>query len=187
METKAGDRFDSTALLRWLGLVLATFDALCIASAHFANPIGALPRPGLIWASAVLLGFCFLWMLFDPGVRYAVDAANKEIKGGDSDADIFRWRHIRLLDPTWGLFGSRVGGIFLCTLRVVLFGELFVEGIFFGGHNVQTTIGTGIAFSGHGMPAPGLLLSFLGAMLTVLLGIVGLKTHYPRTITTSLA
>ena len=79
-------------LLRWPGSVLATLDALAVATARFTSLINSAMLQDLVIASAALLGFLFLWMLFDPGVRFAIDAANAEMKGGNSNAAYFRWR-----------------------------------------------------------------------------------------------
>ena len=155
-------------LLRWPGSVLATLDALAVATARFTSLINSAMLQDLVIASAALLGFLFLWMLFDPGVRFAIDAANAEMKGGNSNAAYFRWRRIPLLDPTWGLFGSRTGGFFLAGIRIVLVGEFVLEALLSGGS------------SGHGVPPSGLLLSVLGLALTIRVALIGLKEHYPR-------
>ena len=183
MAAKALERHDLGLMLRWPASVLAALDALVIALARLSGLPGAGFFQGLIIASASLAMLLFSWMLLDPGVRYAINEANKEIKGGDSDAVYFRWRSISLLDPTWGLFGSRAGGMFIATVRVALMAEFVIEGFLSSGSGgtVHPAVGPfGVSFSGHGIPPSGLLLASLGIALTIFSSLIGLKIFYPK-------
>ena len=82
------------------------------ARATLANPLSLLAA-----AVAILL---FLRMLFDPRCHRGIKAANHEIMGGHG----VQFRLTPLLDPDWGIFGSRMGSPLLLTIRAVLLIEV---------------------------------------------------------------
>jgi len=62
----------------------------------------------------------FFRLLFDPRCRRGIDAANREMMGGNG----FKFRLIPIFDARWGTFGTRVGSPLLLAVRAVLFVEL---------------------------------------------------------------
>ncbi len=59
-------------------------------------------------------------MLFDPRCHRGIKAANQEMMGDHG----FQFRLTPVLDPQWGIFGSRAGSPLLLTIRAVLFIEV---------------------------------------------------------------
>lgn len=82
------------------------------ARATLANPLALLPA-----AVAVLL---FLRMLFDPKCHRGIKAAHHAMMGDHG----VPFRLISILDPQWGIFGSRAGSPLLLTIRAVLLIEV---------------------------------------------------------------
>ncbi|CAN5322235.1 hypothetical protein BH10PSE3_BH10PSE3_33000 [soil metagenome] len=115
-------------------------------------------------ASATVLGVLFLAVLFDIDVRFAVNAANVDMKGGDGGDRYFRWPSISLLDPAWGLFGSRFGSGPLMIIRVASFADFLLL----------------LLVNGEGPTHPALLIAGSSFGITVLLSMIQLKAHYPR-------
>lgn len=74
----------------------------------------------------------------------------------------FKWRWIPLLDPTWGVLGSRFGGGYLTMLRLAMLLEFVV----------------GLIVQDWGRPQPALIAA-AGFAITVMLSIAQLKEHYP--------
>lgn len=115
-------------------------------------------------ASAAVLGALFLVALCDTDVRFAVDAANADMKGGKGSDRYFRRPSISLLDPVWGLFGSRFGGGVLMIVRIAAI-AVFLLMLLTGGKNPT-----------H----PALLIAGSSFGITALLSMIQLKAHYPR-------
>lgn len=78
------------------------------ARATLANPLALLAA-----AVAVLL---FLRMLFDPRCHRGIKAAHHAMMGDHG----VPFRFIPILDPQWGIFGSRAGSPLLLTIRAAL-------------------------------------------------------------------
>jgi hypothetical protein len=145
---------------RWLGLVVASVDAVVAPTARVSHLFTDVVLSALAWVSAGVLAILFLRILFDRECHRAVNAANAELNGNNP----FAWRWISLRDPTWGLFGSRAGGGYLAKLRVVLIVEFVLL----------------VIAEGWGRPQPLLIASAAFGIVT-LLTIAQLKDHYPAT------
>jgi hypothetical protein len=135
--------------------------ALVIRFTNFVEPAFYAPLTVVL---ATVLGLLFLVMLFDTDVRFAVNAANADMKGGNGSDRYFRWPSISLLDPVWGLFGSRLGSGPLTIIRIASFAGFLLM----------------VLVNGAGPPHPALAIAGCSFGITVLLSMFQLKTHYPR-------
>ena len=148
---------------RWIGLATASVDAIVAPVARVSHLFSEVVLSALAWMSAGVLAFVFLRILFDRACHRAVNAANAELNGNNP----FAFRRVSLGDPTWGLFGSRVGGGYLAVLRVALFAEFVLL----------------LIAEGYGRPQSLLIASAAFGIVT-LLTIAQLKDHYPASPTT---
>lgn len=110
---------------RWLYwpslLVAALGGAVVVVAVIFEPPQEMIVRPLAILAAAIVT-LLFLRMLFDPACHRGIEAANREMMGGQG----FQFRLMPILDPQWGLFGSRGGTPLLLAVRGILFIEAIV-------------------------------------------------------------
>ncbi|MBN9142738.1 MULTISPECIES: hypothetical protein [unclassified Novosphingobium] len=107
---------------RWLylaGLAAATLAAFAVPLSVFL-PMGGVMRP-LTFVAATPAVCLFLRILFSRTYRDKIDAINIEMRDGQP-AFSFRSRK-PLLDPEWGMFGTRTGSRPAQVLRAVLFVE----------------------------------------------------------------
>ena len=107
-------------LLYWPSLVVAAIGGIVVAAGAAYEPARSLlVRPMSLLAAGIIL-VLFLRLLVDPACRRGIDAANREMMGGQG----FRFRLTPILDPRWGLFGTRVGSPLLRAIRVLILAEL---------------------------------------------------------------
>lgn len=145
-------------------LGVAAFGGVVAIVIRFTNFIEPALYASVTVASATVLGLLFLATLFDADVRFAVNAANADMKGGNGSDRYFRWPSRSLLDPVWGLFGSRFGSGPLMIIRVASFANFLLM----------------LLVNGEGPTHPALPIAGSSFGITVLLSIFQLKTHYPR-------
>lgn len=106
-------------------LVVSVVGGVTVAVGAIFPPVGFIVGPvTYVCAAAILI--LFLRMLFDPRCHRGINAANKEIHGGQP----LETKWLRLNDPQWGLFGSSAGDKSLLFIRAVLFCELGVAMLF---------------------------------------------------------
>ena len=185
MMHRARARRDLGLTLRWPAWALAIVDALVVALVRATGSIDPGFLQAMIIASAGLLGLLFLCMLFDGEAHFAINEANKEMAG------VRRGKYFRsLVDPVWGLFGSRSGGVLAGWMRLILLAEFLIEGYLSGssgGSHPRPGVGAAlyVGFSWPGAPPQGVTLAWLGLMLTLAASLVGLKAFYPRPAKTS--
>jgi hypothetical protein len=155
---------DVKAILPRLALAIAVLGGLLALVVRFGSIIDPATSRAFVVVVASALGLLFLVALFDKDVRYAVDCANRDMKGGSGDDRYFRRPPISLLDPVWGLFGSRLGGTPLRTVRVILIAEFLLM----------------LLVNGRAPTHPALLIAGSAFGITLLLSMIQLKAHYPR-------
>lgn len=106
----------------WPSLLVATLGSAVVAiSAAYEPARKTLASPLALLAAAVAI-LLFLRMLFDPKCHRWIRAANQEMTGQHG----VPFRLTPLLDPQWGLFGSRAGSPLLLIIRAVLAVEIIV-------------------------------------------------------------
>ncbi|MFE9082902.1 hypothetical protein ACQKKG_12225 [Brevundimonas sp. NPDC003935] len=110
----------SSRWIYWLSLLIAALGgAVVVIGAAYEPARATLANPLALLATAVAL-LLFLRMLFDPRCHRGIKAANQEMMGDHG----FQFRLTPVLDPQWGIFGSRAGSPLLLTIRAVLFIEV---------------------------------------------------------------
>ncbi len=109
-------------ILRAVCFWIAVFAGLASVAGILVPPVRFILPPCMIFVGATAF-LLFLRMLFSRTYRQGIDAVNREMQGNGSS---WRGRRIKLLDPDWGLFGSRAGSPALLWLRAVLFLGAFV-------------------------------------------------------------
>jgi hypothetical protein len=100
-------------------LLVAMLCAGLVALGPLAEATRTLFPPLTLVAAATAAALFVRWVL-DPRCRRGIAAANRELQG---DQPFRPRRRLRLLDPEWGLMGSRVGGRALLVVRAVLMFE----------------------------------------------------------------
>ena len=102
--------------LLWPSLLVAALGgAVVVVGAAYEPARALLARPLALLAAAIAI-LLFLGMLFDPGCHRGIEAAKREMMGDQG----FQFRLTPILDPRWGIFGSRAGTPLLLTIRAAL-------------------------------------------------------------------
>lgn len=110
----------SSRWIYWPSLIVAALGgAVVVIGAAYEPARATLANPLALLAATVAL-LLFLRMLLDPGCHRGIKAANQEMMGDHG----FQFRLTPVLDPQWGIFGSRAGSPLLLTIRAVLFIEV---------------------------------------------------------------
>jgi hypothetical protein len=155
----------SERLVRRLALAVAAVDGLVIPMARLTHFFGPAVLRAVTIGSAGLLALLFVQMLFDPATHRAVNEANRELQGDQ----LFSWRWRRpIFDPTWGVFGSRLGLGYLTLVRTALLAEFVVCVVV-------------SAMPGNSGSPPLLAAAAFG--ITIVLTLGQLKDHAPATET----
>jgi hypothetical protein len=141
--------------LALIALLVAVADAILFPIALFTDLLSDDLLQRALYASAFALAVVFLRVVFDPAVQRAVMAANLKLQQGQP----FKPRWISPMDPTWGLFGARMGRGVLPWLRLLLIGEFLV----------------GLVLIGGGRTPPPVLIAAVGFGLCILLSMSQLK------------
>jgi hypothetical protein len=146
---------------RWLNLPAMAIAGWC-AILVLASPLVPVVRTSLVqpsfYIAAAVAALLFLRMLFDPKCRRGIVAANSEMRGSQTGRS---WGP-SFFDPSWGLFGSRLGSRALLGLRAILLVELILAALTNRGAR-------------HDVP----LLAFTGLMIVTLLGLIHLGLNTP--------
>lgn len=115
-------------LLYWPSLLVAASGGVVVAVGAAYGPARSLlanPMTLLAAGTAIVL---FLRLLLDPRCHRGINAANREMLGSHG----FQFRLTPILDPQWGLFGSRAGSPLLLMVRAVLTVELVAAMLLMG-------------------------------------------------------
>jgi hypothetical protein len=110
----------------------------------------------MFYVAAAVAALLFLCMLFDPRRHRAIHQANVDMRRGQS---LGNFPKVRLLDPEWGLFGTRAGTPALLAIRAVLLLELILALLLSGKYGPSRDVA---------------LLAFAAVFITVELGLVRL-------------
>jgi hypothetical protein len=103
----------------WPSLLIAALGGAVVLISATYEPARALASPLALLAAAVAI-LLFLRMLFDPRCHRGIKEANHEMMGDHG----VQFRLTPVLDPQWGIFGSRAGSPLLLTIRAVLLIEI---------------------------------------------------------------
>lgn len=115
-------------LLYWPSLLVAAMGGVIVAVGAAYEPARSLLATPMSLLAATTAIVLFLRLLFDPRCRRGIEAATREMMGGQG----FQFRLTPIFDPHWGIFGSRAGPPLLLAIRAALVVELFAAMVLTG-------------------------------------------------------
>lgn len=107
-------------------LVIAVIGAVLVLMTTVSSQ--AREKLALPWTilSVILVAWLFIVMMADRDLRRGVAKANIDLQ----DDQTLKFPFSSFLHRTWGLFGSRMGGIWLAWVRLVTMAEFLVSLVF---------------------------------------------------------
>lgn len=111
----------NSGLLYWPSMLVAVVGGAVVAVSGAYEPARMMLAPLALLAGAIVT-LLFLRILLDPRCHRGIEAANREMMGEHG----FQFRLTPILDPQWGIFGSRGGTPLHMTVRAFLILECIV-------------------------------------------------------------